>query len=273
MKKLLIMLMMLFTGMVNAQCDFSNVKLQQWNQGVQYKWYLSGWDYDSCKDYMFMVYTAKTKKIDTVQDIKGIVQISFNEPGEYKLYVKLWDKCNKCDTALVRWVNIVAWAPKASMWGKKVTCDSAVFELTAMNLKDTCWSYYYYIYNGPELDSMTDGNFDTLTDYQLYMYYGFYDEDLTLWQQSRVLKYKFPKNGKYLVVGQYYNKCLNQDTVFFQRYNIKCNTNAVTPFIKPEPKLVGVYDIMGRPVAYIRKNEVLIYVYSDGTTRKMIINE
>jgi hypothetical protein len=39
---------------------------------------------------------------------------------------------------------------------------------------------------------------------------------------------------------------------------------------KPEPKLVGIYDMMGRPVYHIRENEVLIYLYNDGTTRKKL---
>jgi hypothetical protein len=38
---------------------------------------------------------------------------------------------------------------------------------------------------------------------------------------------------------------------------------------KPEPKLIGMYDMMGRPVYHIRENEILIYQYNDGTTRKV----
>ena len=38
----------------------------------------------------------------------------------------------------------------------------------------------------------------------------------------------------------------------------------------PEPKLVAMYDMMGRPVNYVRENEITIYVYSDGSTKKII---
>jgi len=30
--------------------------------------------------------------------------------------------------------------------------------------------------------------------------------------------------------------------------------------------------MLGRPVATIRRNEIMIYVYSDGTTRKVFID-
>jgi hypothetical protein len=47
-------------------------------------------------------------------------------------------------------------------------------------------------------------------------------------------------------------------------------TSNVVNLTRPEPKLIGVYDMMGRPVYYIRKNEIMIYRYDDGTTKKVI---
>ena len=72
MKKLITLLMLALTVIsVNAKgCDFSKVKLQQWNQGTYYKWYLSGWDKDTCKGYMFTVYDFQLKKTDTVIEKK-----------------------------------------------------------------------------------------------------------------------------------------------------------------------------------------------------------
>jgi translation initiation factor IF-2 len=40
--------------------------------------------------------------------------------------------------------------------------------------------------------------------------------------------------------------------------------------IKEEPKLIRMYDMMGRPVYNARENEITIYLYSDGSTRKII---
>jgi len=270
MKKLIFALTLLFAGMATAGCDFSTLKLQQWNQGTYYKWYLSGWERDTCKGFMFMVYDFQKKKTDTITDTKGIVEIEFNAPGEYKLYVKVWDKCNKCDTALYRPVKIIAWKPTAKVTSIKKTCDSMWFEMPSMNLKDTCWTNYYYVYGGAELDSLTEKEFASMSDYDLYNYYSFRDEDLLVFNESRILKYKFPKDGKYLVIGQYFNKCLDQDTVIFTRHTISCKTNNVNTLIKQEPKLIGVYDMMGRPAHNIKENELYIYLYDNNTYKKLI---
>jgi hypothetical protein len=90
MKKLLIMLMVLFTTLnVNAKCDWSSLKLKQWNERNYYKWQVSGQVLDdTCVDYMFMVYDFQTKKTDTVYDVRGIVEVQFNVKGRYKLYVE-----------------------------------------------------------------------------------------------------------------------------------------------------------------------------------------
>ena len=89
----------------------------------------------------------------------------------------------------------------------------------------------------------------------------------------RSVLYQFKEDGHYLLITQWYNKCLGQDTFFMTRISIElCTTSGVTTFIKPDAKLIGVYDMLGRPVANIRRNEVMIYVYSDGTTRKVFID-
>jgi hypothetical protein len=47
-------------------------------------------------------------------------------------------------------------------------------------------------------------------------------------------------------------------------------TSSVVAFIKPEPKLIGMFDMMGRPVNYARENEIVIYLYDNGSTKKII---
>ena len=39
---------------------------------------------------------------------------------------------------------------------------------------------------------------------------------------------------------------------------------------RPEPKLIGMYDMMGRPVKNIRDEEIIIMVYDDGSKRKIV---
>ncbi len=48
-------------------------------------------------------------------------------------------------------------------------------------------------------------------------------------------------------------------------------TSSTVVLARPEPKLIGMYDIMGRPVKYARENEITIFIYNDGTSKKVII--
>jgi hypothetical protein len=43
--------------------------------------------------------------------------------------------------------------------------------------------------------------------------------------------------------------------------------------IKGEPKLIGMFDMMGRPVIEARENEVIIYRYSNGVAIKKVIQK
>ena len=274
MKRLLSLLMLLVSmATAHAKCDWSKVTLQQWNSGTYYKWYLRGFDVDSCKSMTFLMYDFQTKKIDTLYQLNGLCQVSFNVPGTYKLYVKLIDKCNKCDTAMYRTVEIQRWAPKASYWGKLATCDSLVGEMTKVTTIDTCYRYYYTLYHGSDLDSLTQQQWDTMSDMELAINYPWDPSDVIYYSDnSRLINFKFPHNGRFLLLVQYYNTCNEQDTFFIRKYTIDCNSSGLIKLKKSEPKVIGVYDMMGRPVPYIRKEEILIYLYDNGTTKKVLIH-
>lgn len=286
MIKKLFMLVMLLVSLAtaNAKCDWSTLKLQQWNQRNYYKWYVSGRVLDdTCVDYMFLMYDYQTKKVDTLYSNRGLCEVQFNKKGKYKMYLKVWNRCEKCDTALFREVNLI-YFPKCTFnytlkSTKNNSCmDSMVGEmgLGPWIKGDTCWQWYSYIWNGPLLDSISEFNWVHMTDQQLYDYYDFNDSDMLHYDgptnSARLIKLKFPHDGHYLVATQWYNKCLDQDTFFLTRITVKCDpTSGVKTIVKGEPKLIGVYDMMGRPVYYLRKDEVLIYLYSDGKIEKKII--
>lgn len=268
----------------NAKCDWSTLKLQQWNQRNVYKWYLSGQVLDdTCVSYMFTVIDVQTKKLDTLNSTRGVCEVQFNKKGKYYLRVVVKNKCQKCDTLLYKEVNIIYFPNCKFAYNLKSTTntcnDSIVGEMTLgpWTKGDTCWQWYSYMWNGPLLDSLSQNDWDSMSDYQLYNYYDFNDSDL-LWSKgpdnsARIMKYKFTHEGHYLIATQWYNKCLNQDTFFFTRITIElCNTNGIQEITKREPNLIGIYDMLGRPVYYIRKDEVLIYIYDDGTRRKVLIN-
>jgi hypothetical protein len=278
MKKLLFMLMVLFTTLnVNAKCDWSSLKLKQWNERNYYKWQVSGQVLDdTCVDYTFMVYDFQTKKTDTVYDIRGIVEVQFNVKGKYKLYLKVRNRCNKCDTALYREVNIVQFPSAGLGWVvNTINCKKYKFEMNyikGMSVKDTCMDYYMVFYKGPWMDTMSQKEWDALTDYQIGMEYDFPDDDFLGYTQTRLAEFTFKDSGRVLMYAQWWNKCLRQDTFMFRRLDV-CKsgpTSNVVNLTCPEPKLIGVYDMMGRPVYYIRKNEIMIYRYDDGTTKKVI---
>jgi len=279
MKKLLFMLMVLFTTLnVNAKCDWSSLKLKQWNERNYYKWQVSGAGIgdDTCVDYMFMVYDFQTKKTDTIQDFRGIVEVQFNVKGKYKLYLKVRNRCNKCDTALYREVNIVQFPGAGLGWVvNTINCKKYKFEMNyikGMSVKDTCMEYYMVFYKGPWMDTMSQKEWDNLTDNQIGTEYDFPDADFLGYTQTRLAEFIFKDSGRVLMYAQWWNKCLRQDTFMFRRLNV-CKsepTSNVVDLNRPEPKLIGMYDMMGRPVNVARENEITIYIYSDGSSRKMI---
>ncbi len=126
------------------------------------------------------------------------------------------------------------------------------------------------------LDSLSKNDFQTMSDYDLWMYYDFNDSDMVWYEgpsnSARLIKYKFPHKGNYLVATQWYNKCLDQDTFFFTRISYDCTTSGVNTIIKGESKLIGMFDMMGRPVYNVRKEEIIIYLYDNGKTEKVLIH-
>jgi hypothetical protein len=280
MIKKLIMLLMLLVSLAtaNAKCDWSTLKLQQWNQRNVYKWYVSGRVLDdTCVDYMFMVYDFQTKKTDTLYSNRGICEVQFNKKGKYKMYLKLWNRCQKCDTALYREVNIIQF-PGASVSSKVSSsdCKQYKFEMSYIKgypLKDTCMEYYMVFYKGPWMDTMSQKEWDNLTDYQIGMEYDFPEDDFIDYTQTRIADFTFKDTGRVLMYAQWWNKCLGQDTFMFRKLDV-CKTKPTSNVItlnKVEPKLIGIYDMLGRPVYFIRQDEILIYQYSDGHTEKKVV--
>jgi len=277
-KQLMTLVFTLLTVLgLNAKCDWSTLKLQQWNERNYYKWYVSGKVLDdTCVDYMFMVYDFQTKKTDTVYDVRGIVEVQFNVKGKYKLYLKVWNRCLKCDTTLYRPIEIVQFPNAGLGWVvNTINCKKYKFEMNYIKnipLKDTCMEYYMVFYKGPWMDTMSQKEWDNLTDYQIGMEYDFPDDDFLGYTQTRLAEFTFKDSGRVLMYAQWWNKCLRQDTFMFRRLDV-CKsgpTSNTLVLARPEPKLVGMYDMLGRPVNYVRENEITVYLYSDGSTKKII---
>jgi len=198
------------------------------------------------------------------------------------MYLKVWNRCKKCDTALYREVNIIYFPKCTFTYGMRSSkgnncADSMVGEMSLgpWTKGDTCWQWWNYIYNSKELNDLSQKDWDSMSNDQLYNYYDFNDTGMIFYQgpdnSARRIQYRFLRDGKYLVVTQWYNKCLSQDTFFFTRITIKCNkVTSIETIIKGEPKVIGMFDMMGRPVKYIRKDEIIIYLYDNGSTKKVL---
>jgi len=261
MKKLLIMLMVLLTTLnVSAKCDWSTLKLQQWNERNYYKWYVSGAGIgdDTCISYQMAIYNFQTGKTQTLKGGKdtgvgfeyylyeknGLVEVLFNTRGRYKLYVKVLDKCNKCDTALYRMVELVYFPNAGLGWSvDKVNCKKYLFEMNYIKnvpLKDTCMEYYLVFYKGPWMDTMSQTEWEQLSDYQIGMEYDFPDEDFLGYTQTRVANFEFKDSGRVLMYAQWWNGCIKQDTFMFRKLDVckRTNTTEVKEVVKLESMIV-----------------------------------
>lgn len=279
MKKLLMTLVFVLTTALSlsAKCDWNTLKLKQWNERNYYKWQVSGQVLDdTCVDYTFMVYDFQTKKTDTVYDVRGIVEVQFNVKGKYKLYLKVWNRCKKCDTTLFRPIEIVQFPNAGLGWVvNQINCKKYKFEMNyikGMSVKDTCMEYYMVFYKGPWMDTMSQKEWDNLTDYQIGMEYDFPDADFLGYTQTRLAEFTFKDSGRVLMYAQWWNKCLRQDTFMFRRLDV-CKSRPISNVInltRPEPKLIGMYDMMGRPIKDIKEGIPYIEIYDNGERRKLM---
>ena len=127
----------------------------------------------------------------------------------------------------------------------KNTCGTVVFE---MGSKDTCITKYTtwrYNHRTKKLDTIAHDRVFTRT----------------------------MDTGTYTFKTTFHNKCCNKDTfIYKERVYIGCdsNTTSVITLYKPAPKLIGIYDMMGRRVDYMRSNEIYIMKFDNGQSRKIM---
>jgi hypothetical protein len=192
------------------------------------------------------------------------------------MYLKVWNKCEKCDTALYREVDIVQFPGTGLAWSVYPnSCKQYKFEMNYIKnipLKDTCMEYYLMFYKGPWMDTMSQKEWEGLTDYQIGMEYDFPDDDFLGYGNTRIFNFAFRDSGRVLVIAQWWNKCIKQDTFIFRKLDIckSGRTSSVVTFTKEEPKLIAMYDMLGRPIKDIKEGVPYIEIYDNGERRKLI---
>jgi hypothetical protein len=267
--------MVLFTTIsVNAQCDWSGYWLKKVNQQQNVYTFQTNVDPDNCVDYWWIVYDHQLKRYDTVQDMRGFTQVQFNVKGKYTMNLKVIDICKKCDTTFTYPIDMTIYKKADVIWSVGIkNCKSYQFEMTEF---DTCVEYYYSIYKSDLFDSLY-GYWDTASKLYEWLYknYDFDEKDLVYYNMTsqRNVAHQFTDSGRYLLVAYWYNKCSLIDTFVMRKLEICPKTPTLSTKIirKEEPKLIGIYDMLGRPVYNIRENEILIYVYSDGRRVKQVV--
>jgi len=276
MKKLLLMLMVMFTAIsVNAKCNWSGYWLKKVNQQQNVYTFQTNVDPNNCIDYWWIVYDHQLKKYDTVQDMRGFTQVQFNVKGKYTVNLKVIDICNKCDTTFTYPIDITIYKKADVTWSVGIkNCKSYQFEMTGF---DTCVEYYYSIYKSDLFDSLY-GYWDTASKIYEWLYknYDFDEKDLVYYNMTsqKKVSHQFQDSGRHLLIAYWYNKCSLIDTFVMRKLEIcpKTPTLSIKPIYKKEPKLIGIYDMMGRPVYKVRENELYLYLYEDKTVKKIIKN-
>jgi hypothetical protein len=286
-KGVLLGLLMLCLITANAKCNWGIIQIRQWNQLNKYRWTITGDKLnDPCIRYEFTAVNDQNIHVDTVYSNSGIYELETSKKGNYKIYLKVLNHCEECDTTLFQEINVnknINPNFYVNYWLLSTTgpfgwCLDSVFSVMnhgPWRVDDTCFQWYTYLWKGSKLDSLTVSKFQTMKDSAMLIYFDFHDSDLLIKKgpgmEAFVVGYKFQNKGNYLISFQWYDKCSNQNTFGMGRINIdKCIALGASDLVKPEPKLIGMYDMMGRPVKHMRKDEVIILIYDDGSKKKII---
>jgi hypothetical protein len=148
-----------------------------------------------------------------------------------------------------------------------------IVHVTCIPEKPKCdWSKIGFGYNNKCNTYVFElGSLDTcITGYSLWAY-NHATHKLDTLAHDRIFR-RTLDTGWYTFKASFHNKCGNCDTFIYKEIYIGCDsiTLDINEIIKSEPRLIRMYDMLGRPVYNTRENEITIYLYSDGSIRKVI---
>ena len=279
MRKLLLAIVLLLTAQAQAQskCDWSDYYMIKSYQSQNYFQFKTNLHFtDTCIEYTWLVYDYQLKRVDTIEEIaNGAIGVQFNAKGKYKVGIHALDKCNKCDTNFVYNVDITIYGEKAKL-GYNVNdtnCRMYTFEMN--NMKDSCINYYYEIWDATEFaKNLNDEEWSKFSDSTLYFTYGWEEKNLKYYSTTseRLLRHTFDDTGRYIITTYFQNTCSGIDTWMWNKITVcptKRNTS-VTMINPTDIKIIGVYDMLGRPVDYAEENKIYIYLYNNGERRKVM---
>jgi len=276
MKKQLLLFTILFTSLTGwAQCNFSGITFRKTQQVSNTMYFETNMGINECWGYDFMVYDYQLGTEDTLMNMGGWTGVSFGK-GKYQMRLKVFNECLECDTTFTIDIDITIFNTLG--YSQKIhdkMCNEYTFEMEDRN--DTCYEYYYTIYKSDTwINSLTDEEWETVSDSAIYFNYDFSWEtiDYNSDKSERVLKYNFKDSGRYFVLPTLFNKCTAIDTWAFKKLNV-CNspkTVSVKKIVPPIESItvVGYYNLMGQRVDYMEPNKIYVVLYSDGRRLKVM---
>ena len=281
------MLLMISALASYGKCNWNDLYFSQANNGTTFTWYLNGArikldpQTNTCVGWRYIIYNVRSKTSDTLKPVKyytGYTTHKFLQKGKYKIYVQVWDTCNKCDTTITRDVEL-QYFNSVKTYESKLACDRSSFEMSGAITKDSCYEYSYYVYTGKSYFNnsflMTKSQWDTIKNETIWANYSdFAYFEMEASKLGKSFDYVFDnKNYRYFVVSKCHNRCNNQDTAYGMKVTTTCKkdtTLSLTILEEPEPTIIATYDILGRPVEKVEAGVPYIFLYDNGQRKKII---
>jgi len=261
-------------------------------QYTTYKFTYTQYGMRDCIQNTWVVYCAETGERDTLNQVgqetnlfkfvnlKKTVNwheytLNFKRKGNYLIEIHSRDKCFKFKDT-----NYLIELPLPLMTGfyptiEPISCNIKIYSWPSILKTDSGCNYYFRIYQSRYFDTMPSAVWDTITRPTIKHFYNF-DSGRIFDNYTRRFSFKFPKDGRYLMIGNAMigdNAGHRSDTIVYYKINIDCAGVGLKTIPKSEAQLLAVYDMLGRPVKNPRKDKILIYVYSDCTKKKQMVIE
>jgi hypothetical protein len=192
--------------------------------------------------------------------------------------LSIWNKCRNCDTLFVKELTILSFQ-SATLTTQQSKCDSlnARMSLVANDPKDTCWKHYFLIYNDGILDTFDQARWNNPADISIYKQYTFPSGSMIYANsKGRVMDYRFPQKGRYILAAQWYNQCYNQDTLIYARFEIPDCYADIKTLAPPAEAPTEIFSATGQSLSLdenLPKNQLLLFRYKHKPAQKVIIRD
>jgi hypothetical protein len=192
--------------------------------------------------------------------------------------LSIWNKCRNCDTLFVKELIILSFQA-ATLSTQQSTCDSLIarMSLVADDPKDTCWKHYFLVYTDATFDTISQTRWNDPNEPSIYKQYTFPSTSMIhASSKGRLMDYRFPQQGRYILAAQWYNQCYNQDTLIYARFEIPDCYADIKTLAPPAEAPIEVFSLKGQSLSLdenLPKNQLLLFRYKHKPAQKVIIRD